>query len=211
MRRILNFRTLTSDKSAYRSPTRGAQGNALKTVLGMPCAFGIREPIIIEACGVSPSDSGLGRSRGRGCGSTTRNPDPVDHGHPHPGRRPAAQRSWRFDPVWWGQGVTLFNPHASVKIRRVIDPSEHGEYDPDVPLNFYQSSEMLVVDKWRKWVPTDPTSAWWYTATDLKRLIFSHIAEWRRGGPDLLLRDFVRQFKNLTGDGSGESRLCATA
>jgi hypothetical protein len=57
---------------------------------------------------------------------------------------------------------------------------------------------MLVVDKWHKWVPTEPTSAWWYTATDLKRLIFSHIAESRRGGEDLLLRDFVRQFKNLT-------------
>jgi DNA topoisomerase VI subunit B len=34
VRRILNFQTRTSDKEAYRSPTRGAQGNALKTVLG---------------------------------------------------------------------------------------------------------------------------------------------------------------------------------
>jgi DNA topoisomerase VI subunit B len=42
VRRILNFQTRTSDKAVYRSPTRGAQGNALKTVLGMPCAFGIR-------------------------------------------------------------------------------------------------------------------------------------------------------------------------
>jgi DNA topoisomerase VI subunit B len=53
VRRILNFQTRTSDKAVYRSPTRGAQGNALKTVLGMPCAFGIREPIVIEAHGVS--------------------------------------------------------------------------------------------------------------------------------------------------------------
>src|SRR5688572_30039295 len=36
--RILNFQSRTSDKAAYRSPTRGAQGNALKTVLGLPCA-----------------------------------------------------------------------------------------------------------------------------------------------------------------------------
>ena len=50
--RILNFQTRTSDKAAYRSPTRGAQGNALKTVLGMPCALGLREPVLIEAHGV---------------------------------------------------------------------------------------------------------------------------------------------------------------
>src|SRR5215217_2426249 len=31
--KILNFNTRTSDKAAYRTPTRGAQGNALKTVL----------------------------------------------------------------------------------------------------------------------------------------------------------------------------------
>jgi hypothetical protein len=75
-------------------------------------------------------------------------------------------------------------------------------------LNFYQSSEMLIPERWHKWVPTDPTSAWWYTATDLKRLIFSHIAEMRRGGPDVLLRDFVRQFKNLTSTSRAKA-VCA--
>ena len=32
VRRVLNYQTRTSDKAAYRSPTRGAQGNALKTI-----------------------------------------------------------------------------------------------------------------------------------------------------------------------------------
>src|SRR5205809_6649972 len=32
--RQLDFTTRTSDKVAYRSPTRGAQGNALKTIIG---------------------------------------------------------------------------------------------------------------------------------------------------------------------------------
>jgi hypothetical protein len=41
---------------------------------------------------------------------------------------------------------------------------------------------MLIVQKWRKWLPMEPTSAWWYTSSDFKRLIFSHIAEVRRGG-----------------------------
>ena len=48
---ILNFATRTSDKVIYRSPTRGAQGNAMKTVLGIPWALGIRAPVVIEAQG----------------------------------------------------------------------------------------------------------------------------------------------------------------
>src|SRR5215217_2878849 len=51
VRKILNFNTRTSDKAVYRSPTRGAQGNALKTVLGIPWALGVRAPLVIEARG----------------------------------------------------------------------------------------------------------------------------------------------------------------
>ena len=51
--RILDFATLTSDKALYRSPCRGAQGNALKTIIGMiPAALGVTDPVIIEARGV---------------------------------------------------------------------------------------------------------------------------------------------------------------
>ena len=35
MARILDYLTLTRDKAMYRSPCRGAQGNALKTVIGI--------------------------------------------------------------------------------------------------------------------------------------------------------------------------------
>ena len=38
--KILDFDTRTSDKAAYKSPTRGAQGNALKTIFGIPTALG---------------------------------------------------------------------------------------------------------------------------------------------------------------------------
>lgn len=47
----LNFAVLVSDKAAYRSPTRGAQGNALKTVFGIPHALGSLEPVVVEARG----------------------------------------------------------------------------------------------------------------------------------------------------------------
>jgi DNA topoisomerase VI subunit B len=123
VRRILNFQTRTSDKAVYRSPTRGAQGNALKTVLGMPYAFGIREPIIIEARGVSHRILAWVDPAGELRIDYQDRTIPLTSGTCIQVTLPT--RSWRFDPAWWGQGVALFNPHASVKIRRVIDPSEH--------------------------------------------------------------------------------------
>jgi len=51
VRKVLNFDTRTSDKAAYRSPTRGAQDNALKTIIGIPRALRCSEPVIIEARG----------------------------------------------------------------------------------------------------------------------------------------------------------------
>jgi DNA topoisomerase VI subunit B len=51
---ILDFSSRTSSREAYASPTRGAQGNALKTVVAMPFALGDGEEAvtIIEACGI---------------------------------------------------------------------------------------------------------------------------------------------------------------
>jgi hypothetical protein len=48
-----NFATLTSDKAHYRTPRRGAHGNALKTIIGIPQALGIGdEPVILEGRGL---------------------------------------------------------------------------------------------------------------------------------------------------------------
>ena len=50
--RIADFATRTSDKAVYRKPSRGAQGNALKTVLGIVTALGGDQPVVIESRGV---------------------------------------------------------------------------------------------------------------------------------------------------------------
>jgi hypothetical protein len=73
--------------------------------------------------------------------------------------------------------------------------------------DFYQST-VDFPDGWRKYLPGDPTSAWWYSVDDLKRLVFSHISESRRGGPDLLLREFVKTFRNLSANATAKA-VCA--
>ena len=49
---ICDFTVLVSDKARYRGPTRGAQGNAFKTLLGIPYALGVTKPVVIESAGV---------------------------------------------------------------------------------------------------------------------------------------------------------------
>src|SRR6516225_16841 len=49
---VCDFTVLVSDKARYRGPARGAQGNALKTLLGIPSALGVDEPVVIDSVGV---------------------------------------------------------------------------------------------------------------------------------------------------------------
>jgi hypothetical protein len=202
VRRILNFQTRTSDKAAYRAPTRGAQGNALKTVLGLPCALGLREPVLVEAQGVRHRILAwvdpAGELR-------------LDHDQAaiptRPGTRitlPLPADGQEFYPPFWAQAFAVFNPHASVKIRMARSGPEHAHSRTDHPGDFYQAT-IAFPGAWRKFLPRDATSAWWYDAADLKRLAFSHIAEARRGGKDLLLREFVKQFRNLSANAKAKA------
>src|SRR5919109_5359065 len=111
VRRILNFQTRTSDKAAYRSPTRGAQGNALKTVLGLPCALGLREPVLIEAQGVRHRILAWIDPAGELRLQYDEEAIPAT-----PGTRltlPLLPDGQECHPLFWAQAFAVFNPHAS--------------------------------------------------------------------------------------------------
>lgn len=202
IKRILNFQTRTSDKTVYRSPTRGAQGNALKTVLGIPCAMGSKKPIIIESKGIRHSilawidpagelriEHGMDKISTTGTSVRVTLPEIEDDEH-------ECQPSWI--PRHWTQGFALFNPHALVRISDFGDGIKHGNSDENESSNSYHPT-VTFPGEWRKFLPTDLTSPWWYSKEDLERLIFSHIGETRRNGKNLTLREFVRQFRGLSG------------
>jgi DNA topoisomerase VI subunit B len=122
----LDFNVLVSDKAAYRSPTRGAQGNALKTVFGIPYALGSLEPAIVDARGtrhevrvwkdpagelrVQCDDTDLDEtSRRDGTAVAVHLPGRVKLDH------------IRIDPHYWGMVFSLFNPHLEVRIRSFED------------------------------------------------------------------------------------------
>lgn len=198
IKRILNFQTRSSDKAAYRSPTRGMQGNALKTVIGIPSALWCNDvhPVTIDSLGtrhqvkawIDPSgelridhkqaalpDDFVGTSV-----SVVLPPD-----------------GQQFVPTYDARAFALFNPHALVKIWDFKTGIEHGNSDDDEILNSYHPT--VDAASWRKYLPTDLSSAYWYDNASLTKLVFCHIADARRGGRDLTLREFVRQFRGLSG------------
>lgn len=111
--KILNFATRTSDKAAYRSPTRGAQGNALKTVLGIPHALGLEEPVIIEACGVRHEIRAWADPAGELRIDHETNSVPTSPGTSITLALPENAEQ-DFDALAWVAAFAAFNPHARI-------------------------------------------------------------------------------------------------
>ncbi|WP_052434878.1 ATP-binding protein [Streptacidiphilus melanogenes] len=186
--RLLDFNVNVSDKEAVRSPTRGLQGNAMKTLLGMPYALKVHAPVVIEAQGVrheisvslDPGRNVVTRhataASDRTVGTSVTVPLPAD-------------LLGLDEPAQWMRNFALANPHARLRF-------EHGQaalregvviYEPTAPA------------KWRKPMPGDATSAHHYTEDAMKALVFGHIREYRHGGRDVPLREFVGGFTGLSG------------
>jgi DNA topoisomerase VI subunit B len=205
VRKVLDYNIRVSDKAAYRSPTRGAQGNALKTVIGIPYALGSREPLVVEAQGVShrikpwvdPAgavhfDYTSAETVLESPGTTVSLEMPTGlsgdaaaiaaaSGYPNDHVAQA------LDAIHWARSFAAFNPHATL--------SYQGKEGAVEDVEIYKSTHE---GPFKKYVPSQPTSPHWYSSESLKVLVFSHIGHARKGGRDLPLGEFIRQFQGLT-------------
>lgn len=185
---LLDFSTRTSDKAAYRAPTRGAQGNALKTLIGIPAALGDdRAKLIIETQGnrhtisawITPAGEVKHTRTVEACkesGTTVAIEIPGDE-----------DTDWQ--PERYAVGYALFNPHAQIQIHgfdAVIEQAESSE--PEIlNLSFMPTSG----ERWRKFGPTDLTAASWYARDEFERLAHLKAAI----HPGLSVRDLAREFR----------------
>ncbi len=115
VRKVLDYSISVSDKAAYRSPTRGAQGNALKTIIGIPYALGSREPTVVEACGIRHTIRPGVDPSGEVHISHTEVPSTVA------GTRVTLvipEEEQDFDPLHWVRSFAAFNPCAAFGYRR---------------------------------------------------------------------------------------------
>ena len=195
IRKILNFETRTSSKEAYRSLTRGAQGNALKTVFGIPVALNQKD----TPCSI------MFRTKDKEY-TITINPNyiadvpeiafEVNNSQPF---LDGTEISLALDLDFDGEeyrghyteiyhdmlfGYSLFNPHATFTFN---DNVQFKARDTD----------------FIKFSPTDLTSPQWYTEKDFASLIYGLV----NAGHDKGIRDFLSDFKNASFKTNYELRI----
>lgn len=203
IRGAADFTVRCSSREMYIAPDRGAQGNALMTLLAMPRVLDEENgKCIIECHGVRHEitcDADPITERARVNDDKT--PSDVTQG-----TRVRIQWSESFDSdgdcQWpfqsygrefvdeelkdnfWEKALSfaMFNPHARIVIRWF--DAEEVRFEATDPT-------------WEKWKANKPTSAHWYKPEHLERLIAAYITLARDTGKDRTVADFLAEFDCL--------------
>jgi hypothetical protein len=214
--RSMDYTTLTSDKAHYVSPTRGQQGNALKTAWAGPLVLSGDQrqgTFEVEAHGqrrTYTATLNLIEQRPHFwydfSPSVVKNGTKITlHGLQLPSSLTATEvvDFYDDDDSDEGLGLTddeqlgremrtaqtllkafaLFNPHTSFTLTGPPEPLEIQACNPG----------------WKKWKPTDGTTAHWYSVEQFANLISVFVREDRSRGRDRSVREFVSGFPGLSG------------
>jgi DNA topoisomerase VI subunit B len=201
--KILDFSVRVSSREGYVSPTRGAQGNALKTLLAMPFVLNNQKDgrVIIDACGVRHTIRvRVDRIRqepvvqhDKEKGTIVKTGTSVHIEWPDSACSILQNRRRRFLQI--ADDYTFLNPHLSLTVDWFGEKSQVKASNP----------------KWAKWLPSDFTCAHWYKAEHLERLAAGYIAQdIDRNHKERTVREFVAEFSGFTGSAKQKKVLEAT-
>jgi DNA topoisomerase VI subunit B len=186
---VLDFGVRVSSREAYVSPTRGAQGNALKTIIAMPFVLdgkegrvsissrGVRHDITVRVDPIRQApiiDPSKAKDRGAKTGTST------TVCWPNSACSVLTRAKARFLQI--ADDFTFLNPHLTL----VVD--WYGE----------RTTTKATDPAWKKWLPSYPTSSHWYTNESFGRLLCAQIAHDADSGRERTVREFVSQFDGLT-------------
>ena len=194
---ILDFAVRVSSREAYASPTRGAQGNALKTILAMGYVLDREETDSdADAVGVTTIETK---------GLTHRIEFRVDHINNQPKIThtiaPSAINVGTKITIDWPTNVQLLD-WAHERFKRLAE--SYVWFNPHLSLRvLWHDSEFINVSatnpNWEKWGPRNPTSPHWYDETRFQRYMAAHVARDRDLGHRRTVREFVTEFRGLCG------------
>jgi hypothetical protein len=203
--RVLDYSIRVSSREAYVSPTRGAQGNALKTIL--PMGYVLDERRGEDACGETVIEAhGLAHHIKFSVDHLRQEPK-IEH-MTRPSRVTMGTKiavelpGFEFGPQWvldirkerfltLAESYTWLNPHLSLRV------VWHGA----VKINVMASNPT-----WAKWLPSWPTSPHWYDKSRFRRYMAAHIAN--RG--EITVREFVREFAGMSATAKQKAVLADT-
>ena len=198
---ILDYTIRVSVAEAYVSPTRGAQGNALKTILAMGYVLDReRQDGNAEAVGVTIIETR---------GIEHRIEFRVDHVN----NEPRITHTTSPSPVKIGSRITINWPVINYGGATLLDYAR-GEFirlaegyvwfNPHLTLRgSWYGKEFINVaatnPDWKKWGPRNPTSPHWYDETRLQRYLAAHVARDRDLRRNRTVREFIAEFRGLSG------------
>jgi DNA topoisomerase VI subunit B len=192
---ILDYSIRVSSREAYVSPTRGAQGNALKTILAMSYVLD-REHADADAAGVTIIESR---------GTTHRIEFKVDHINNQPKIAHITTPSERNV----GSRITVEWPRSDLLLLSEEQQFKHLTqsyvfFNPHLTLRaVWYGREFVNIaatnPRWEKWQPRDPTSPHWYDESRLQRYLAAHVAADRARKRHRTVREFIAEFRGLSG------------
>lgn len=187
---VTDYTVRASSREAYVAPDRGAQGNALKTILPMPFVLaGEKGQVDVAASGrkheivfsVDPIRQEPVISRQVSEAKKVKTGTVVTVHWPDSACSIIEDAKERFLQI--ADNYTFLNPHLTLTVDWFGEVIKTAATDP----------------AWKKWRPCEPTSPHWYEQEHLERLLAAYIAHDQDRGRDRLVREFVREFRGLTG------------
>ena len=193
---ILNYAIRVSSREAYVSPTRGAQGNALKTIL--PMGYVLTDHLGEDAAGKTIIEAnGLAHH--------------ITFSVDHIRQEPKITHETNGSTVIKGTRITVELPRAPTSGDFLSLAEGYAWFNPHLSLTVTWNGERKIDIKasnptWNKWLPSWPTSAHWYDNSRFRRYMAAHIAN--RG--DITVREFISELRGLTGTAKQKQVLAET-
>jgi hypothetical protein len=189
---ILDYTIRVSSREAYVSPTRGAQGNALKTILAMSYVL---QGAATDAVGVTVIEA-------RGVAHR------IEFRADHINNQPKIVHTTASSPIRTGTRFTVHWPASDV-LKEAEDAltalvAAYVWFNPHLTVRGAWFGHRFInvlatIPDWKKWRPRDPTSAHWYDDQRLQRYLAAHAAHDRDRGRSRMLRAFIGEFHGLSG------------
>jgi DNA topoisomerase VI subunit B len=186
---LLDFNVRVSSREAYVSPTRGAQGNALKTAMAVPFVLdGQRGRVVIDAHGAR-HEIVFGVD-------VLRQQPAIDYA-----TEPGLIRTGTWVTIEWPDSARSILTGAKARFLQIAD--DFSWLNPHLSLRVDWFGERAVEVEasdasWRKWKPSDPTCPHWYTEERLQRLIGAYLAHDQGNGHERTIREFIAEFAGLS-------------